>query len=263
MFQWLDIMSSKFYVWGEKAKSIPPKAGVYGFYNEEYELIYVGESLNLKETFQEYLKTNFFQEPCKLATKYYNRQFTHDPQKRKKEILEEYKSKYGTYPKCNMIRRDEQKMPTEKTVSPEKGFHFYEEIAKPTGKVAVSLEDFALKLKETPVVSIEFHQKRGDFAKWVQNTFGATTLANAIEKIKTSGEDLRKQLVETITHPEKAALANCPKCGAAIPPTKTWSITGKAVKTGIRPKLTLGYYKCPLCGKGFRRVLAKEMLKAK
>ena len=256
-------MSSKFYVWGEKARSIPMKAGVYGFYNGDYELIYVGESLNLKETFEIYLKTNFSQDPCKLATKYYNRQFTLNPQKRKKEILEEYKRKYGTYPRCNTIIRGEQKMSREKTVPPEKGFHFYEEMAKPTGTVAISLKDFALKLKEIPVISVEFHQNRGDFAKWVQSTFGATSLANAIERIKASGEDLRKQLLETITKPEKAALANCPKCGAAIPPTKTWSITGKAVKTGIRPKLTLGYYKCPLCGKGFRKVLAKEIIEAK
>jgi hypothetical protein len=255
-------MSSKFYVWGEKAKSIPQKAGVYGLYNEDYELIYVGESLNLKETFEEYLETDFSQDLCKLATKYYNRQFTPNPQKRKKEILEEYKSKYGTYPKCNILIREEQKMPPEKTVLPDKGFHFYEEIAKPTGKVATSLKDFTLKLKEIPVISIEFHQKRGDFAKWIQKTFGAPVLASAIERIKVSGEDLRKQLIETITHPEKATMANCPKCGATIPPTKTWSMTGKVVKTGIRPKLTLGYYKCPYCGKSFRRVLAKEKIRA-
>jgi len=255
-------MSSKFYVWGEKAKSIPPKAGVYGLYNGDYELIYVGESLNLKETFEEYLKTNFFQDPCKLATKYYNRQFTLSPQKRKKEILEEYKRKYGTYPKCNITGGEEQTVSQEKMVSPEKGFHFYEEIAKPTGKVATSLKDFTLKLKEIPVVSVEFHQKRGDFAKWIQNTFEDTILANAIERIKASGEDLRKQLIETITHPEKATLMKCPKCGASISPKKTWSMTGKAVKTGIKPKLTLGYYKCSYCGKTFRRVLAKEIIKA-
>jgi len=255
-------MTSKLYLWGEKVKNSPPKAGVYGLYNEDYELIYVGESLNLKETFEEYLKTNFSQEPCKLATKYYNRQFTPDPQKRKKEILEEYKSKYGTYPKCNITIREEQKMPLEKTVSPDKGFHFYEEIAKPTGKVATSLRDFTFKLKEIPVISIEFHQKRGDFAKWIQKIFGAPILASAIERIKVSGEDLRKQLIETIIHPEKATMANCPACGATISPVKTWSMTGKAVKTGIRPKLTLGYYKCPHCGKAFRKVLAKEKIKA-
>jgi len=255
-------MNSKLYLWNEKAKNIPSKPGVYGFYNENYELIYVGESQNLKETFEIYLKTNFSQNPCKLSTKYYNRQFTPDPQKRKKEILEEYKKRYSIYPKCNLTMREEEKMPKEKTVPHEKGFHFYEQIAKPTGTVATSLEDFAVKLKETRIASIEFHQKRGDFAKWIQNTFGATTLANAVERIDASGEDLRKQLIEAITHPEKTSKSSCPKCGVAISPKKTWSMTGKSVGQGIRPKLTLGYYKCPYCGKAFRKVLAKEMIKA-
>ena len=152
-------------------------------------------------------------------------------------------------------------MPTEKTVSPDKGFHFFEEIGKPTGKVALSLKDFTVKLKEIPITSIEFHQKRGDFAKWIRNIFEATTLADAIERIKTTGEDLRKQLIETITQSEKPILVNCPKCGTATTPTRTWSIIGKAVKTGIRPKLTLGSFKCPNCGKAFRQTLAKEQIK--
>jgi len=254
-------VTNKFYVWGEKARNIPPKPGVYGLYNQEYELIYVGESPNLQKTFQEYLETGFFQDACKQATRYYRREFTPDHQKRKKEILEEYKKQHRTQPKCNRITSEEQKVPTETTVSPDKGFHFFEEIGKPTGKVALSLKDFTVKLKEIPITSIEFHQKRGDFAKWIRNIFEATTLADAIERIKTTGEDLRKQLIETITQPEKPILVNCPKCGTATTPTRTWSIIGKAVKTGIRPKLTLGSFKCPNCGKAFRQTLAKEQIK--
>jgi len=255
-------MTSKLYVWSEKAKSILPKAGVYGLYNQDYELIYVGESPNLQQSFTKYLETNFAQDPCKQSTRYYNREFTQNHQKRKKEILEEYKNKYGTYPKCNKIIIEEKKMTVEKTVPPDKGFHFYTEIARPTGKMATSLGDFTIKLKEIPISSVEFHQKRGDFAKWFRNILEATTLADAIERIKASGEDLRKQLIETITQPEKAILVNCPKCGTATTPTKTWSIIGKAVKTGVRPKLTLGSFKCINCGKAFRKVLAKETIQA-
>ena len=255
-------MPSKLYVWGEKAKSILPKSGVYGLYNQNYELIYVGESPNLQQTFTEYLETNFARDPCRQVTRYYNREFTQNHQKRKKEILEEYKEKYGTYPKCNTIIIEEQKMTVEKIVPLEKGFHFYTEIAKPTGKVATSLRDFTIKLKEIPIASVEFHQKRGDFAKWIRNIFEASTLADAIERIKASGEDLRKQLIETITQPGKPISVNCPKCGTATTPTKTWNLIGKAVKTGIRPKLTLGSFKCLSCGKAFRKVLAKETIKA-
>jgi len=255
-------VTNKFYVWGEKARNIPPKPGVYGLYNQEYELIYVGESPNLQKTFQEYLETGFFQDACKQATRYYRREFTPDHQKRKKEILEEYKKEYGTQPKCNITIIEEQKMQTEKTVTPDQGFHFFTDIAQPTGQVALSLREFTLKLKEIPITSIEFHQKRGDFAKWIRNIFEDTVLADAVERIRASGEELRKQLIEAVTpQPERALLVNCPKCGTPTTPTKTWSITGKAVKTGIRPKLTWGSYKCPNCGKAFRQLLAKETIK--
>jgi len=255
------LISGKFYVWGEKAKNAPSVAGVYGLYDENYQLIFVGESSNLRETFAECLETNFSKEPCKLATRYYKRELTPSFGDRKKEILEEYGKKYDGLPRCNVIGR-EHLVPLKKIASAHKGFYFYEELGKPTCQVAVSLKDFLEKLREVPAVSIEFHQNRGDFAKWIRNVFGAALLADAIERVKGAGEDLRRQLIETVSQPESEVLSSCPGCGALTMPMKTWSMAGRPSKTGTRLKLTIGHYKCSRCGRAFRQVIAKEKIKS-
>ena len=79
-----------------------------------------------------------------------------------------------------------------------KGFHFYEDIHKPLHQTAMSLEDFGNKIKTIPSHSLEFHMKRGDFSKWVEDTIGDTKLARAINRINASGEDLRKELSSTV-----------------------------------------------------------------
>ena len=91
---------------------------------------------------------------------------------------------------------------SEKILSPikdaAKGFHFHEDINKPLHQIAVSLEDFAEKLKTISLSSIEFHMKRGDFSKWVEDTIRDSKLAHAINRIKTGGEDLRKELISAV-----------------------------------------------------------------
>jgi hypothetical protein len=79
-----------------------------------------------------------------------------------------------------------------------KGFHFYEAMHKPLPQTAMSLQDFADKLKTIPLPSIEFHMGRRDFSKWVEDSIGDTKLARAINRIKAGGEDLRKELISTI-----------------------------------------------------------------
>ncbi len=145
-------------------------------------------------------------------------------------------------------------------VEPEKGFHFYEDIGKPLGQVALSLEDFVEKVGRVPLASIEFHQKRGDFAKWIRAVFMDHTVADAIEGIKEHGEELRRKIIETIKGPEKPAPAQCPECGTYVSLTKSWKMAGRPSKTGERFQLTIGYYKCPNCNKGFRQILAKEKI---
>ena len=90
----------------------------------------------------------------------------------------------------------------EKILSPikdvAKGFHFYEDIHKPLHQIAMGLEDFDEKIKSIPSSSLEFHMNRGDFSKWVEDTLGDIKLARAIKRIKTRGEDLRRELISTV-----------------------------------------------------------------
>ena len=115
------------------------------------------------------------------------------------------------------------------------------------------------KIRKVPVASLEFHHKRGDFARWIRDVFKDTQLAEAIQKIDKTGEDLRRELLSSLSNSEKAA---CPRCGTETNPVKTWKMAGKPSKTGKRLQLTIGYYKCPKCNKAFRRVIAKEEIKA-
>ena len=253
-------VSGSFYFWGEKARNVPSKAAVYELYDVNYRLIFVGECSNLKEGFTEYLETHFSKESCKAATKYYKREFTPNTKERKKEILEEYKKKYGKLPKCNIIGR-KHVIVAEKEVEVEKGFHFYEDLGKPLHQVAVSLKDFLEKVTEIPVASIEFHQNRGDFATWIRDALGAVSLADAVETVKESGEGLRRRLIDIASHPEAAVLVSCPQCRTKTKPMKIWSMAGRPSRMGERLRLTIGYYRCSECGKSFRKVIAKEKVK--
>ena len=93
------------YKWNEESvNAIAEKAGVYAFFDEKKNLIYIGEATNLRERFQGYWRTNFSKDPCKKATKSYRREFTELHKDREKELLEEYKrNNDGKLPKCNDI----------------------------------------------------------------------------------------------------------------------------------------------------------------
>ncbi len=254
-------ISGSFYLWGERAKNVQAEAAVYELYDESYQLIFVGDSSNLRQSFAKYLETGFSGDECKVATKYYKREFTSRPKERREEILAEYMSEHGTAPKGNIAGGEHVTM-AEKTVGVEKGFFFYEDLGKPLHKVAVSLGDFLEQVKQVPVVSLEFHQNRGDFARWIRTTMGAASLAGTIEPLKDTGEDLRKRLVEIVSYPEGAVLAKCPRCETITRPKKIWSMAGRPSRTGEQLKLTIGYYRCYDCDKSFRKVIAKEKVRS-
>lgn len=245
------------YVWGDRAKSIPEESGVYAFYNEAKVLIYIGASTNLREKFTQYLETNFSDDPRKRETKYYKRELTSTQEERMKQLLDEHRQKHGEFPKYNLP--PEPPKPSEKEVTSEWGFFFYTDIGKPLFEAAFNPQEFKEKVKKVPVASLEFHQKRGDFARWFRDVFKDVQLAETIKKIVKTGEDLRREILNALNSPEKAA---CPKCGIETSPEKTWKMAGKPSKKGERLQLTIGYYKCSQCNKAFRRVLAKEKIKA-
>ncbi len=145
-------------------------------------------------------------------------------------------------------------------VRPEEGFLFYEGIGKPTGRIALSLEHFGKEVEQVPIISLEFHQERGDFARWIREIFGDHSVADKIEKIKEKGEKLRGRIVATIEGSENSQLSPCPNCGERISAKKTWKMTGRPSKAGKRVQLTIGHYRCRHCDKSFRRVIAKEAI---
>jgi len=86
-------------------------------------------------------------------------------------------------------------------VTVEEGFRFFREIGDYTGKVAMSLEDFAVDLRTMDLRSIEFHVQREDFEKWIFKVLNDEELAKSLSKIRVEfqGEKLRNELVMVVT----------------------------------------------------------------
>jgi hypothetical protein len=82
----------------------------------------------------------------------------------------------------------------------EYGFHFTTDKGVYSGLTATSLDDFAEKLRDVDVNSVNFHYYRGDFQRWIDNTLGDTDFANKLCFIdpKISGEQLRKELLKML-----------------------------------------------------------------
>ena len=87
-----------------------------------------------------------------------------------------------------------------RTVSVQEAFLFFTDIGQYTGEFAQSLESFYDKIGNAPLKSLIFHQKRGDFERWIREVFGDAYLADRIHKINISikGEKLRARLKGTV-----------------------------------------------------------------
>jgi len=87
-----------------------------------------------------------------------------------------------------------------RTVPHDKGFHFFRDLGDPTGKVAISLADFAEKMQSVDIRSVNFHFKRQDFTKWLTDTIGDTELSRRISGIRKEayGEKLRNEIIQIV-----------------------------------------------------------------
>lgn len=241
------------YMWGERAKGAPEESGVYALYDKNRMMIYLGGSSNLRETFCRYQETNFSDDPRKRETVYYRRMSTPNWEETVKSLLDEYVNDCGNVPKLNSTLKLEEK------VTPEWGFYFYEAFNKPLFEAAFNLDDLRNKIAKVPTVSLEFHQNRGDFARWIRDVFKETQLAERIAKMSSTGEALKLELLNALGNPE---VANCPDCKTLLAPAKTWQMAGRPSKSGERLQLTIALYKCDDCGKTFRKVIKKEKITA-
>ncbi len=88
-------------------------------------------------------------------------------------------------------------------VPKQEGFHFYLAFGEPLGKTAISLADFAEKMTDVDVRSVNFHYPRKDFEKWIFEVIGDTKLASRLNMINKmhigiKGEALRNQIVRVV-----------------------------------------------------------------
>jgi hypothetical protein len=92
---------------------------------------------------------------------------------------------------------------------PNKAFHFYFDIGKPSNLYATSLQDFSSKILKVDVDSINFHLNRGDFSAWFKE-MGDFELAKKVELLKTKkilGIEICKRLRELVENRRLALTA--------------------------------------------------------
>ena len=81
-------------------------------------------------------------------------------------------------------------------------FYFFTSVGNYTGQRAMSLEEFAAKIRDIEIASLEFHLYRGDFEKWADEVLEDRELRERISAVKLLepvGNALRDQLDFTIT----------------------------------------------------------------
>jgi len=74
-----------------------------------------------------------------------------------------------------------------------KSFLFFTDVGQYTAEFSSCLADFLEKLEKIPLKSIEFHFERGDFERWIRETFSDECLVDEMSKIDGTirGEELR------------------------------------------------------------------------
>ncbi|MGQ9624688.1 MAG: DUF5752 family protein, partial [Candidatus Bathycorpusculaceae bacterium] len=90
-----------------------------------------------------------------------------------------------------------------RTLPREKAFYFFTSIGNYTGESATSLKEFAEKIRDVNVKSLEFHLYRGDFEKWTAEVLQDESLAlelRKVQKINLTGDAIRNELYTVVTN---------------------------------------------------------------
>ena len=88
-----------------------------------------------------------------------------------------------------------------RTLSRENAFYFFTSVGNYTGQRAMSLAEFANKIKEVKIASLEFHLYRGDFEKWTAEVIEDNILTKrigAVKLLEPVGNTLKDQLHFTV-----------------------------------------------------------------
>ena len=75
----MELLDDKMRVWTDSAQYVKPNPGVYVLYNRSKEIIFIGETNNLEETFTNYVNTEFEENECKQKTSSYQRVYAENP----------------------------------------------------------------------------------------------------------------------------------------------------------------------------------------
>ena len=89
-----------------------------------------------------------------------------------------------------------------RTLPRKNAFYFFTSVGNYTGQSAMSLEEFANKIREVETTSLEFHFYRGDFEKWTAEVLEDSELTRRISAVKLLepvGNTLRDQLDFTVS----------------------------------------------------------------
>jgi hypothetical protein len=97
----MELLDDKMRVWLNSAVFVKPVSGVYVLYNRNKEVIYIGESKNLENTFTKYVESDFEGNECLQKTHSYQREFIDNPKERQLQLIEEFKRQMGKLPSCN------------------------------------------------------------------------------------------------------------------------------------------------------------------
>jgi hypothetical protein len=87
-------------------------------------------------------------------------------------------------------------------LSRKNAFYFFTSVGNYTGHRAMSLEEFANKIRDIETASLEFHLYRGDFEKWADDVLEDHELTERIRTVKLLepvGNALKDQLDFTVT----------------------------------------------------------------
>lgn len=250
------MVSGKTYVWDRGVVYAPDSPGVYALFDGDKRLLFVGGSENLRETFSGFFNSNFVGDVGRGGTRFYKREVVLDWKGRLRVLLDEVRGEFGLFGG---------------EVSRELGFYFYEDVDRPVdGLAAFSLDDFWDVVLTVSVGSLEFHQGRGDFARWMRLVLEEEGLADEIENISEEGERLREEILNSLlkfiarkSNEKKENLSiKCPECDVKISkPKKTWTMAGRPNKKGERLQLQIGLFECPNHGV-FRKALDKKWIPA-
>jgi hypothetical protein len=129
-----------------------------------------------------------------------------------------------------------------RTLPRDKAFYFFTSIGNYTGESVSSLKEFARKILDMDVKSLEFHLYRGDFERWIADALEDNDLARKIKQLKASkplGIDLRDRLYLIVSkHYDNLRQ---PRPAQPISPTrpKTTTITfakPRASQETVKPK---------------------------